>query len=102
MDNQVILTQKRLNPKYAHILLQKAKRTVSDHVPSRIYSFAFGPSSVGSSKSLISPAASLSQKLILSLPRPFETMLNWMLYINHVSCHTFNQTNDGGVHTYSH
>ena len=40
------------------------------------YNLALGPSNVGNSKSLISPAASLRKKLILSLPRPLLTMLN--------------------------
>lgn len=43
---------------------------------SHIYSFALGPSIVGKSRSLISPAASLSQKLMRSLPNPLLTMLN--------------------------
>ena len=41
-----------------------------------IYSFALGPSIVGRSRSLMSPAASLSQKLMRSLPNPLLTMLN--------------------------
>ena len=50
----------------------------SEHVQ-KAQSFAFGVSSDGNNKSLTSPAASLSQKLILSQPRPLLTMLNWML-----------------------
>lgn len=58
-----------------------------------IYSFAFGPSVVGRSKSLISQAASLSQKLMRSLPNPLLTMLNWMLdAISHDSIKRLNYT----------
>ena len=45
------------------------------------HSFAFGASKVGNNRSRISFAASLSQKLILSLPRPLLTMLNWILQV---------------------
>ena len=56
----------------------------SRNSPLSLYNLALGGSVVGRSKSLISPAASLSQKLILSLPKPLLTTLNWMLSI--VSC----------------
>jgi len=47
--------------------------------PNLLHSFGFGASIVGRSKSLISPAASLRKKLILSLPSPLLTILNCML-----------------------
>lgn len=61
------------------VLVLQRTCSVLYKVPSQspyIYSFAFGPSVVGRSRSLISPAASLSQKLMRSLPNPLLTMLN--------------------------
>ena len=59
--------------------LYYTKRKMSSKSSTKLsepYNFALGASNVGNSKSLISPAASLRKKLILSLPRPLLTMLN--------------------------
>lgn len=66
------------------------------------YSLAFDGSRPGIRISLISPAASLRKKLILSAPRCLHTMLNWILQTkqskksvsNSKSCARFKEAGD--------